>query len=211
MNSSIDQTLQALINNSTATVANRLVALNRICQEQHERGSADFSVATIGRIAENQGVIKSQSIRNKTGEKYQTLIKAWSDIFFGKETSKKSSSCDWIDKINDPQIKWLVRDQLTELSSLRREINALKSMSRQIYIGSSNAKDENLKDDSASVSTALNKAEVDALMSGVDEERLMRLGLEIGSLGEIKNTKGINVMPFGFVSAIKKITALERK
>lgn len=51
-----------------------LDAVFAVCQEQIERGVADFSFATIARMGTGRGVPKVQSIRNKTGENYRMLI-----------------------------------------------------------------------------------------------------------------------------------------
>lgn len=207
--SQIDSVLQALITDSSNTVAKRLIALNNICQEQYERGSTDFTIATIGRIAESEGLIKSQSIRNQTGEKYRTLITAWAEEFSSKSLRKDKSNSDWIDRIDDPQVKWLVRDQAVELARLRREISALKSMDRYIHVGAAPTSGEHVPENIDGMMKKLLPAEWDAILESIKEERLHQLGLIVGGLGEIKNDKGINIMPHGFVTAIKKLLALD--
>ncbi|MCX7173727.1 MAG: gamma-mobile-trio protein GmtX [Proteobacteria bacterium] len=50
-----------------------------VCREQYERGSRDFSVATIARIAADRGGPSKGAIHNTTGDDYKGLIKAWAE------------------------------------------------------------------------------------------------------------------------------------
>ncbi|MDG1751449.1 MAG: gamma-mobile-trio protein GmtX, partial [Thalassotalea sp.] len=92
----IKQLMNSFAKNSSPTVTKKLIALNKICQQQYDRGSRDFSVATIGKIAEEEGLMKVQTIRNTSGEKYYTLIEAWSDNNPSNKVTKKNE-LDWID------------------------------------------------------------------------------------------------------------------
>ena len=56
-----------------------LDAVNEVCREQYERGSKDFSVATIAKIGASRGVPKAGAIHNATGDDYKGLIKAWAN------------------------------------------------------------------------------------------------------------------------------------
>ena len=203
----VGQVLSALLKDSSASVSNKLIEINRICKEQLERGSSDYSIATIGRIAESENVLKTQTIRNKTGEKYKTLIDAWAKSYSVPQQKKLTEHSSWIDQIPDAQTKWLVRDMQNELTRLRGEVNLLKSVDRNIYINTGKALPKK-PEESTGVLSILSTPDYEALVNGISDENIESSGLIKGELGEIKNSDGINVMPFGFITAIEKIISI---
>jgi hypothetical protein len=64
--------------------------LAAICTEQIERGSRDFSVATIGRISSERGGPSAAAIRNKPGEDYRALLKAFAESAGGHAKKKRA-------------------------------------------------------------------------------------------------------------------------
>ena len=205
----INNILDELLRNSSATVAIKIKALNEICQEQVDRGSRDFSIATIGRIAESRGLLKTQSIRNDSGHKYRDIIDAWAKFF--TKTGVKENTPDWVESIPDHQVRWMVRDMATELTKLRGEINLLKSIDRHIYINQVADKEHDPHRTENSIIDLLGEPDFEALQKGISESNLSSLGLYKGTLGEIKNATGVNVMPHGFIRAIEKIISLNNE
>ena len=54
--------------------ARSLRLIHAVCVEQQDRGSNDYSIATIGRLSADRGGPAAGAIRNKTGEAYRALI-----------------------------------------------------------------------------------------------------------------------------------------
>ena len=74
-----DDLLEQLKKTATPRKQKTLDLIHEVCKEQYERGSRDFSVATIARIAEDRGGPGKGTIHNKTGDDYKGLIKAWAE------------------------------------------------------------------------------------------------------------------------------------
>ncbi|WP_018606532.1 gamma-mobile-trio protein GmtX [Uliginosibacterium gangwonense] len=72
-----DELLEQLKANTTSRKAKNLDIIHAVCREQHERGSTDFSVATISKISQERGGPVTSTIHNKTGDDFKGLIRAW--------------------------------------------------------------------------------------------------------------------------------------
>ena len=105
-------------------VEQTLQAIYEVCFEQKQRDLSDFSFSTIARLGEGRGVPKAQSIRNKTGEPYQALIKCFEDNVDEKKPKNKvyRGKLDWIDEIEDVRLKILVGHQAAQLAEAKRTI-----------------------------------------------------------------------------------------
>lgn len=101
-----------------------LEAIFEICIEQQERGTNDFSIATIAKLGYKRGVPREQSLRNKTGECYRALIKYFADLNKTgvKERPEAQTKNDWIEEISNPKHKLLARIQAAELSAAQSKI-----------------------------------------------------------------------------------------
>lgn len=107
----------------------------QICMEQADRGSQDYSVATIGKLSAERGGPSTGAIRNKTGEKYRALIAACADQHKGhkrKRTSPKDDAVDEIlEGITDPVLRTRVGLMKAELKALRGQVLALRRISSE--------------------------------------------------------------------------------
>lgn len=118
--------LENLKKETSLKVQETLDAIYQVCLEQQERGIQDFSIATISKLGHKRGVPKAQSIRNKSGEKYRTLINNFSSETEQKRPIKVSKSDeDWIDEITNPKHKLLVRIMSSELRVARKQVEEI--------------------------------------------------------------------------------------
>lgn len=186
-------------------IKSSLIAIHAICQEQHERGSKDFSIAMISRLGDSRGVPKAQSIRNKTGERYRTLINAWQETHSEPKVVKTSSSLSWVERIEDPTIRYLVYDLVSTNKNLTSELQLCKSVTKlniDMRVNSNSVETFKLPK-----SQSLIESEVEALKCAIDNEFLERMGWEKTLRGAIVDHNGQGVFKNGFVSGIKKITS----
>jgi len=193
---------------------NTLEKIHQICTEQSERGSYDFSVATIARISEEQGGAKAQSIRNKTGEIYRALIESWAEY---KEplrvVSQKIKEKDaWVKRIEQSDIKFLVLDLIAKNKKLTGENQQLKAI-KELHIDmrpvSSNvAQTSNDITPKLTSPITLQNLEQKALTHAIDEEELMRKGWSVDERGRISDENGVEVFKVGFVAAIRKMLSV---
>jgi hypothetical protein len=116
-----DELLIKLQQNVSLKVKDTLKAIFDVCQEQQDRGISDFSITTISRLGYMRGVPKAQSIRNKSGEKYQALITSFAEQKSNKSLKTAKSDDDWIEEITNPKHKLLVRILSSELRSAKKQ------------------------------------------------------------------------------------------
>lgn len=119
-----DQLLERLKAGAGTRKAKSLDILNAVCREQFERGSKDFTIATIGKLSEDK------SIHNKTGDDFKALISAWANHTGGsvKRLPKQPDNPLYavLEKIPDPAVRAVVGSVLAENKKLRGEVNILK-------------------------------------------------------------------------------------
>lgn len=128
--------LNRLKHGSSSKTQQSLDAIYEVCIEQQERGIKDYSISTIAKLGLIRGVPKAQSIRNKTGEKYRTLIQSFvefsSQVPKSKELSQKENA--WIEEIQNPKHKLLVRIMASELKEAQQMIREMIPPKQRIDI-----------------------------------------------------------------------------
>jgi len=191
--------------------------VDAVCREQFERGSKDFSVATIARICleEKKGPSKS-TIHNKTGDDYKALIATWAK-FAGGGTKKPKRATenpinDVLAKIDNPAVRAVMGSVLAENKKLRGEVNLLKSQAKVVIDRraeiTSSAPQEAIQ--IISPSAGLTASETEALHHAVSERFLSDEGWEIDPNGRILNSRTRRaIFKVGFASAIRKVLEKE--
>ncbi len=191
-----------LTNNRTKKT---LEAIHEVCKEQYGAGASDFRIVTISKLGAKRGVPSAQTIRNKTGGQYRALIEAWQVVGEKKEKENKrnvvpSAKYDWVNRVEDPTLRYLVLDLVAQVRHLNAENKALVSVKKleiDYRSGSVEVKEEVLP-------TFLNH-ELDALKAAIDDNFLKRQGWIKGERGNIKDAKSKVVFKNGYVDVIEKI------
>lgn len=106
--------------------------------EQVNRGSYDFSVATIGRLSHERGGPGTQPIRNKSGERYRALIEGRQKLAAG--SARKSlvrpeagAAEDLLNMIDDATVRAVVGIYIAENKKFKRENSVLKGNTQIVY------------------------------------------------------------------------------
>jgi hypothetical protein len=132
-----DDLLDQLKKTATPRKQKTLDLIYEVCREQYERGSRDFSVASIARIAEDRGGPSKGAIHNKTGDDYKGLIKAWAEHTGGVTRKVRQVSENpytaLIDKIENPALRSMMAGILAENRQMRREITLLKAEENRVH------------------------------------------------------------------------------
>ncbi|MDX2370471.1 MAG: gamma-mobile-trio protein GmtX [Colwellia sp.] len=204
-----EEMFEHLIKGASSRVVKGLTILHKVCNEQSERGSTDFTIATIGRLTEDAGSIKVQTIRNKTGNKYQALIESWSEfkkpLKIAKGKIKEQDA--WINDISSPRIQWLVRDLMAEKSRLIGQLQKAK-MKANIHIDMRPIRNVSIK--SNSPNPILTPVQRKALAHAIDEATLRRnhwLKDDNGRVYFDSNDGKNEIFRPGFIQAIENILA----
>lgn len=193
--------LEQLKKTASSRIQSSLNAIYQICIEQQERGLSEFSYSTIARLGKGRGVPAAQSIRNKTGEPYRTLIASFVNTSGKSEkpkaTTSKSKRYAWIDELKDPVVKLqanILYSQKIAAEKLVKEIVPIDQVI-EIFDG----------DSSASTTAKLTNLERDALEHLISSEFLRRQRLEIGPNGSILTVdEQETFFPVATLDAIKK-------
>lgn len=189
-----------------------LEIINNICKEQHERGSKDFSIPTIGRLSKDIGGPTARTIRNKEGEVYRTLMNAWA-IYANGSTKKlklpkeRSINDEILESISDPTARALVGIIMAENRKLKGE-NSLLKRANSMTIDMRQENKPALNDGSGVEVLQpiynLLPLEVDALRHAISDDLLKQQGWIVDDHGRIKYN-GRTIFKVGFITAIKKV------
>ena len=196
-----EQVLSQLKKKASSRVQNSLEAVFTICKEQQERGLNDFSYSTIARLGKGRGVPAAQSIRNKTGESYRTLIASFNSSTKdqpkpARKTSKGKMHA-WIDELEDPVVKLQANILYAQKKEAERLLNEVVPINQVIEVF-----------DNVDVSVAsikLTELERSALEYLISNEFLRRHQLEPGKNGSIVSSDTQkSFFPVATLDAIKK-------
>jgi hypothetical protein len=214
MNESPKALLEALCADADPRKTRSLRLVHAICEEQRDRGSTDYSVATIGRLSAERGGPAAGAIRNKTGEPYRALINAFADPVGGKSRKTAdagSTQADLIlEGVVDPVLRARIGLLVAELKSTRAQLLAARHLANQ------NATIElvhELSDGptpptpltSTMPAARLSPLEVCALENAISEATLTLWGWRVDASGRILTDTGRAVFGAGFVTAIGKV------
>jgi hypothetical protein len=189
----------------------KLTAMHEICRRHHDSGARDFSLPTIGRLAEAGGILKGRVLYNAQSADYRVLVSAWAD-FVGRPTpqaSKPLASHEYLMRIQDPAIRSIMQTIIGERDKLKAEVNLLKSNTQVVV----DRRPVGVRAPGAATSLPgpnfgneqLTPSESEALQKAVSPEHLEKQGLREGTHGEILNERGRMVFDIGFARAIRKV------
>lgn len=201
-----------LSKNASARKKRSLEIIHNICKEQHERGSKDFSIPTIGRLSFEEKGPSIQTIRNKEGEDYRALMQCWAEYANGttKKTKQENTTSDEIlAGISDPTIRALIGVILAENRKLKGENSLLKQNIKLTIDMRPPARpllNANETTEALPQTSNLLPMEITALQNAISEEFLKEWDFTTDQQGRIKY-KGRTMYKAGYISAIKKILA----
>ena len=189
-----------------------LKKMNALCQRQYEAGSRDFSLSTIGRLVESEGIMKGRTLYNVQSSDYKYLIEAWAS-YAGPPMPKPPkvlASHEYLLRIEDPAIRSIMQAIIAERDKLKAQVNTLKAHTQltidrrpQVNPVSSSSSTQPLT--ILAMVEQLTPSEREALHKAVSQDYLGERGLTEGSHGEILNERGRTIFEVGFTRAIRKV------
>lgn len=202
--------LDELCKGASQRKAQSLALIYRLCEEQHTRGSDDYSIATIGRLSTEYGGPSAAAIRNKPGEDYRALIKAYAESVKGhsrKMANKARSEADeLLEGVTDPVLKVRIKLLMAEMESLRAQLLAARHLANQTAVLDLPAAEGKANDGPAS-GLQLTLQEVSALEAAVSPGTLAHWGWKLDVAGRVTTDTGQVVFRAGFGSAVRKTVA----
>jgi len=189
-----------------------LTKMHELCRKHHAAGSRDFSLPSIGRLAETEGIIKGRALYNAPSADYRVLIEAWA-AYAGPaapKLPKPQASHEYLMRIPDPAIRSIMQAIIAERDKLRSQLNVLKA-NTQVTVDRRPQSVTVSAPSSASpvavlaLSEQLTSSEREALQKSVSSSYLEERGLKEGSHGEIVNEHGRTIFEVGFARAVRKV------
>ncbi len=192
-------------------VKKTLQALHDLCCKHYEAGLRDFSIASIGRKAQEAGLFVSGILYNSSSKIYKDLITAWG-AYAGPVVAlpkQDSANHDYLMRIEDPALRMIMQGIIAERDTLKAQINLVKAS----HLGTVNLRPlgtqivSHPKEGLVEVvipTIDLTEGEREALRHAISPAFLEGEGWEEGERGEIKKGRRI-LFKNGFTSAIRKI------
>lgn len=190
-----EELLNKLKADASPRVKASLDAIYQVCNQIKKVGGDDFSISTVSKIGEKYGVPKAQSIRNKSGEVYRTLIKSYLEISQTKSQIKTTAKYSWIDEIPSLKHKSLAKMLVAELMEKERMIKEIipPGLQIKVYDGIPVSKGIKLSDLEFKALTYLNS-----------DEFLKKWNFTRGQHGDALDLNGVRIMPIATFDAIDK-------
>lgn len=212
----IDAVLETLKIGKTAKTQSSLDKLNETLKDYFDSGKRDFSITTIGRVSEEANGVGYQSIRATANRHYRDLIEAWAAK--AQTTTKKPPSVaarksgqdyQLLERIDDTAVRALFGQIIRERDRYKSEVNMLKNQT-QIVIDKrpttyTAPQSESTVELLPSLKGICSENEIKALQTVCTEEWLEKLGFKANALGQVKDELGTEILPRGFLTAIKKL------
>lgn len=199
--------LEELCKGATQRKAQSLELLYRLCEEQRQRGSDDYSIATIGRLSAEHGGPSAAAIRNKPGEDYRALIKAYAESVKGRSrkvaSKPRTEAEELLEGVTDPVLKVRIKLLLAEMESLRAQLLAARHLANQTAVLDLSAAEGGINKEAGS-NLFLTLQEASALKAAVSPETLAHWGWKMDEAGRVTTETGQVVFRAGFGSAVSK-------
>lgn len=208
---------------------NALKRLHEICGNQYQNGVTDFSIATIGKACEIQGILKARVLYNASSADYKALIDAWAvfgvnnissgtegetvDVRSAIETQKNRNND--VSRISDPGIRAHVQAIIDDRNRLRVQLSL---MNAEKYLRDGEAAKKAALEEAPVKSPrgrplkhvsewALTPVDLNALKNAISPEFIKSQHWRQGPQGEIRDALGETLYAPGYLQGIKKMLA----
>ena len=210
-----DVVLRALLGKgSRAHRRHNLEKVHEICRKQYASGARDFSRSTIGRLCEEENVLKARVLYNAQSADYCAIITAWA-AYAGPPAPKQPAtlaSHEYLMRIPDPAIRFIMQSIIADRDKLQAQLNTMKS---KAYITvdrrplGATVVSNPVKGPAfvLEMKAQLTPSERDALQKATSPKFLSDEGWREGSNGEILNHLDRTLFDVGFATAIRKVLA----
>jgi len=204
-----------------------LSQVHELCRKRHQSGSRDFSLPAIGRLAEEQEIIKGRALYNAQSADYRTLIQAWAayagpPVAKSQKAHKQPPTYEYVKRIPDPALRSKVLIVIAERDDLKAQLNTIKGATQLDIIqrpGEAMQATLMSRQQAGIVMPAprtqtptvlppfseLTRTEREALVNSISPEYLGMRGLRIGNGGEILDKTERTVFGIRFVNAVRKM------
>lgn len=212
----IDAVLETLKDDKTERTKASLDKLNQAIKDYYKSGARDFSITKIGHVSRESGGVGYESIRATANKHYRDLIEAWASkaqttIKKPRKGTGKKKGQDYqlLERIEDTAVRALFGQIIRERDRYKSEANMLKNQT-QIIIDKrptvfTKPQSEASLELLPSLKGICSDNEIKALRTVCTEEWLEKLEFQANALGQVKDEHGMEILPRGFLTGLKKI------
>ena len=107
-----------------------LQAIHELCRNLYESKSRDFSLNTIRKEVEKQGIMNGKGLYNDAAADHRKLIEAWERLAGPvpvRAPVKVLATDAMVELIDDPAVRMLMQAVIAERNKLKAQLNTLKS------------------------------------------------------------------------------------
>lgn len=203
-----ERVFEELSERLSPTKRTSLALIHKVCRELNEQNVRNMSIAKVGKISRARGGPSAQSIRNKGGEEYRALVRAWQEQIGCDKPSKSLSDApeekqEILRSIKDPGIRAMVGHLLAENRRLQADLRVLRNTKKFSFVIDSAS---GLVTD-AEPALDLSTTEREALRHFLSSEQIRNNDWALDDRGRLRNASGRAISRAGFGSAIHKIVA----
>lgn len=211
-----DAVLESLKNGKAARTQASLDKLGQTLKDYFDSGARDFSITTIGRVSQESSGVGYESIRATANKHYRDLIEAWAAK--AQTTTKKpvkgpgkrtGQDYQLLERIDDTAMRALFGQIIRERDRYKSEVNMLKNQTKIIIDKRPTAFTKSQPEADLELLPSLkgicSDNEIKALQTVCTEEWLEKLGFRANALGQVKDEFGMEILPRGFLTGLKKI------
>lgn len=217
----INVILEDLKTGKTSRTQESLDKLNALLETRFNAGEKDYSIATIGRVSQDEGGVGTISIRNKTGEHFRLLIDAWATK--ANTTMKKPpipqsrkldvpTDMDLLKRLDDPALRTSFGQIIAEKNKLKAQNRRLKQEVEKVIDMRPNQfipaeKVHQNVEVLPPLDGVLLQGDIEALKDAISEDKIAQRGWTVSKYGAVKDEDGRPLFKNGFVLAIQKVLA----
>lgn len=204
-----DELLNEFKQSANSIKARNLDLIHAVCREQFERGSKDFSVTTIAKLAVARGGPVRGTILNKTGADYKALISAWASHTGGNPKKvyapkPKTAIEELVDKVENVALRSILQGIIAENKKLKRKLIIAQNDDYRIIDLRTVPAQEKAASPIQILSTNNLEPHVrEALEHAISKEFLASEGFAIRPDGSMVNERGRQIFKPGFVDFIR--------
>lgn len=216
MNIDIDAVLDTLKDGKSSKTQASLDKLNETLSNYYAEGKRDFSITTMGRVSSEAGGVGYNSIRATANKHYRDLIEAWAAK--AQTTTKKpattlprASGQDYklLERIDDTAVRALFGQIIRQRDRYKSEANMLKNQTKIIIDKRPTVYQEPQSETNVELLPSLKGIctdnEIKALQAVCTDEWLEKHGFQANQLGQVKDELGMEILPRGFLTGLKKL------
>lgn len=207
---------------------NALQRIHEICANRHLSGVTDFSLSTVGKECESEGILKARALYNASSTDYKVLIDAWSVYCAGRHAAAGDGNMAtenesrankrrklFLSQISDPTTRAEVENLIDERDRLRIQLNLAEveksvlshKIAKKAIIEHAPVKLPRGRPLKNISKWTLKPGDLTALKSSILPEFIKRQGWSLGPQGEIRNGLGDTIYEPGYLQGMRKLLA----